>query len=60
MHHPHLRDIVPQISNIDEEADVLILIERDLIDAHLVLEQKTGSPGSVFRTTPWSWLGGNG
>ena len=51
MLHPHLRDIVPQIPNIDEEADILIilvLIDHDLIDAHLLLEQKTGFPGSPF------------
>ena len=48
MLHPHLRDLVPQIPNIDEEADLLIPIDHDLIDAHLLLEQKTGSPGSPF------------
>ena len=48
MHHPHLHDIASQIPILDEEADVLLLIGRDLIDAHHVLEQKTGSPGSPF------------
>lgn len=48
MHHPHLHDIASQIPDIYIEADILLLIGRDLIDAHLVLEQDIGSPGSPF------------
>ena len=46
MHHPHLQDIASHIPEIDEEADILLLIGRDLIDAHHVIDQRTGPSGS--------------
>lgn len=48
MYHSHLQDIAPCIPDIDEEADILLLIGRDLIDVHYVLEQKIGPPGSPY------------
>ena len=59
MHHPHLHDIASQIPILDKEADVLLLLGRDLIDAHRVLEQKTGSPGSPFAQRLGLVLGNN-
>ena len=40
MHHAHLQDIAYQIPELDREADILLLIGRDLIDVHHVLDQK--------------------
>ena len=48
MHHPHLQDIASSIPEIDEEADILLLIGRDVIDAHHIIEQRTGPVGSPF------------
>ena len=48
MHHPHLQDIASSIPEIDEEADILLLIGRDMIDAHHIIEQRTGPVGSPF------------
>ena len=46
MHHPHLQDIACNIPEIYQEADILLLIGRDFIDAHHVIEHRTGPPGS--------------
>ena len=48
MHHTHLQDIAYQIPELDREADILLLIGRDLIDVHHILDQKTGPPGSPY------------
>ena len=48
MHHPHLQDIASSIPEIDEEADILLLFGRDMIDAHHIIEQRTGLVGSPF------------
>ena len=45
MHHAHLRDIACQISELDEEACIHLVIGRDLIDVHHVIDQKTGPSG---------------
>ncbi|XP_052218042.1 uncharacterized protein LOC127835646 [Dreissena polymorpha] len=41
-YHPHLRDIANLIHPIDHRAEIMLLIGRDLIDAHHVLEQRIG------------------
>ena len=48
MYHAHLRDIACQIPELDEEAGIHLLIGRDLIDVHHVIDQKTGPPGSPY------------
>lgn len=49
MSYPHLRGIAQHIPALDEEADILLLIGRDLLDAHHVLEQRLGP-----RATPYA------
>ena len=48
MHHSHLQDIASYIPEINEEADILLLIGRDMIDAHHVIDQRIGPPGSPY------------
>ena len=48
MHHAHLRDIAFHLPELDEEAGIHLLIGRDLIDVHHVVDQKIGPPGSPF------------
>ena len=48
MHHAHLRDIACHLPELDEEAGIHLLIGRDLIDVHHVVDQKIGPPGSPF------------
>lgn len=47
-HHPHLADIAPNIPKLDESADILLLIGRDLLEAHHVLDQRLGPPGTPY------------
>jgi hypothetical protein len=46
--YPHLRDIADYIPPLCDKADILLLIGRDLPDAHHVLDQCTGGPGDPF------------
>ena len=48
MHHAHLQDIACHLPELDEEAGIHLLIGRDLIDVHHVVDQKIGPPGSPF------------
>lgn len=48
LYHDHLRDIACQLPELDEDAGIRLLIGRDLIDAHHVIDQKTGPPGSPY------------
>lgn len=43
---PHLRDLA--IFDVDQNVEILLLIGRDVIDAHHVIEQVTDSPGAPF------------
>ncbi|XP_062590301.1 uncharacterized protein LOC134251896 [Saccostrea cucullata] len=44
----HLLDIAPLIPDLDHTAEILLLIGRDLIQAHHVIEQKLGPPDLPF------------
>ena len=44
----HFHDIVQYIPSIDPAADILLLIGRDLIEAHHVLDQKIGPRNSPY------------
>ena len=44
----HLSDIAPLIPDLGKTAEILLLIGRDLIQAHHVLEQRLGSPNLQF------------
>ncbi|XP_069129320.1 uncharacterized protein [Argopecten irradians] len=46
--HAHLQDIASKIPELDNKAQILLLIGRDLPEAHHVLEQRTGSRGSPY------------
>ena len=48
VHHPHLRDIAGDIPPLDEEASILHLIGRDLIDVHYVHDQRRGGPNAPY------------
>ncbi|XP_021353411.1 uncharacterized protein LOC110450280 [Mizuhopecten yessoensis] len=45
MHYSHLQDLVNDIPPLDESAPILMLIGRDLIDAHRILDQRLGPRG---------------
>lgn len=47
--YPHLRDIAGSIPDLDDQCDTLLLIGRDLLEAHHVLDQRLGP-----KTTPYA------
>ena len=47
-YHPHLQDIVDHIPPINPEFDIILLIGRDLIEAHHVQDQRIGPRGSPY------------
>ena len=47
-HHPHLRDIVEYIPPMDPTSNILLLIGRDLIEAHHVHGQRIGPRHSPY------------
>ncbi|XP_071150458.1 uncharacterized protein [Mytilus edulis] len=48
MHHPHLRELRASIPPIEENCQILLLIGRDLIEAHHVLDQRIGPPRTPY------------
>lgn len=46
--HPHLSAIASSIPEIDNEAQILLLIGRDLVEVHHIHDQITGPPGAPF------------
>ncbi|XP_071123362.1 uncharacterized protein [Mytilus edulis] len=48
MHHPHLKELRGSIPPIDENCQILLLIGRDLIEAHHVLDQRIGPPRTPY------------
>ncbi|XP_061189704.1 uncharacterized protein LOC133197612 [Saccostrea echinata] len=44
----HLLDIRPFIPDLDQTAEILLLVGRDLIQAHHVIEQRLGPPDLPF------------
>ncbi|XP_045210756.2 uncharacterized protein LOC123562171 [Mercenaria mercenaria] len=46
--HPHLSPIAGYIPDIDDKAEILLLIGRDLVEAHHVNDQVLGPPGAPF------------
>ena len=46
--HPHLCNIADRIPELDEKAEILILIGRDLMPAHHVLDQRLGDEHQPF------------
>lgn len=55
-HYPHLRDIEPFIPPLTPDAQIVLLIGRDLIEAHHVLDQRIGPPNSPYaQKLPLGW-----
>lgn len=48
MHYPHLKKLRGSIPPTEEHCQSLLLIERDLIEAHHVLKQRLGVSRSPF------------
>ncbi|XP_062592960.1 uncharacterized protein LOC134254474 [Saccostrea cucullata] len=46
--YPHLLDIAQHIPALDDEASISLLIGRDLLEAHHILEQRLGYTGSPY------------
>ena len=46
--YPHLRTIAQHLHTLDEEANISLLIGRDLLEAHHVLEQCLGPRGTPY------------
>lgn len=44
----HLQSIQDQIAPLEDHADVLLLIDRDLPEAHLILDQRIGPKGTPY------------
>ncbi|XP_048751486.2 uncharacterized protein LOC125663228 [Ostrea edulis] len=47
-HHAHLLDIAKHIQPLDEQCHILLLIGRDLIEAHHILHQIFGPPKAPY------------
>ncbi|XP_052063923.1 uncharacterized protein LOC127703909 [Mytilus californianus] len=46
--HPHLQSIAHMIPHLDKDAEILLLIGRDAVEAHHILEQRLGSHNQPF------------
>lgn len=53
----HLEDISDKIPDLLENVEIELLIGRDLIDAHIVQDQRKGSCGNAVRPKTSPWLG---
>lgn len=47
-HHPHLKHLADKIPSLDPDASILLLLGRDLIQVHKVLEQCNGPHNAPF------------
>jgi hypothetical protein len=55
-HCPHLQDIESFIPPLNPDADVMLLICRELIEAHHVLDQQIGPPNTPYaQKLPHGW-----
>ena len=54
--YPHLRDIVDFIPPLDEEAEILLLIGRDVIEAHYVHDQRIGETSPYAQRLSLGWV----
>ncbi|XP_061170421.1 uncharacterized protein LOC133179742 [Saccostrea echinata] len=54
--YPHLADIARHFTPLDEDAQILLLIGRDLLEAHYVLDQRIGPENSpLAQRLPLGW-----
>ena len=55
-HYAHLQDIASEILPLDESHKILLLVGRDLSDAHIVLDQRIGPSKTPFgQKSPLGW-----
>ena len=47
-HYPHLTEIAARIQPLDNTIDIELLIGRDLLDVHVILDQRVGNSGEPF------------
>lgn len=47
-YHPHLKDIAAEIPDLATKANILLLLGRDIIQAHKALDQRSGPPNAPF------------
>lgn len=47
-HFSHLKDISASIPEFDPNSDILLLLDKDVIEVHYVFDQITGSTGTPF------------
>ncbi|XP_063762763.1 uncharacterized protein LOC134880024 [Eleginops maclovinus] len=47
-YHPHLKSLTSKIPPLDPRAEILLLLGRDIIQVHKVLEQRNGPPHAPF------------
>ncbi|XP_041372869.1 uncharacterized protein LOC121386135 [Gigantopelta aegis] len=56
-HHPHLADIATELPPINDDAEISLLIGRDLIKTHHVLDQRIGRRNSPnAQKLPLGWV----
>ena len=56
-HHPHLAEIAAHIQPLDNTIDIELLIGRDLLDVHVILDQRVGNSGEPFaQRIPLGWV----
>ncbi|XP_069140928.1 uncharacterized protein [Argopecten irradians] len=57
IHYPHLSNIASLISPIDNNSEILLLIGRDMLSVHHVLEQRVGQPDQPYaQRLPLGWV----
>lgn len=47
-YHPHLKEIAAEIPTLDPQAEILLLLGRDVIQVHKVLDHRNGPPNAPF------------
>ncbi|XP_021372002.1 uncharacterized protein LOC110462387 [Mizuhopecten yessoensis] len=55
--YPHLQDVASHIPEVDQQANIELLIGRDLIEAHHVLDHRIGTNGLPYaQRLPLGWV----
>lgn len=54
LHYPHLVDIASEILPLND-APILLLLGRDLVEAHHVIDQRVGKSSSYAQKLPLGW-----
>ena len=55
-HYPHLQNLESRIPPLDDDAQIMLLVGRDLLKAHHVLDQRIGSDSAPYaQKLPLGW-----